>query len=264
MAEADRTHIRAGRQRVLASLVAAAEADLRQVGASGVNVTLAAHGQLVQLAYSSGVLARDLYEIQRTLGEGPTLVAVARGVPIVATLTDDTHDRWIAFGRAARAHGIDRVYAIPQGTGGVRIGALTVHVGPTGRVGADRADSADPAGGAQLASSAPTDTPAPPGDAQLAGLLRLADRLLLALLAPPNAPADAARTGVFTTVTHQAAGMVSVQLGIPIADAVVTLQAEAFGSGRDLVAVSRDVVTRRLRFDPDDTPDEERGTLDDH
>lgn len=65
-------------------------------------------------------------------------------------------------------------------------------------------------------------------------------------------------------MTHQAAGMVSVQLGIPIADAVVTLQAEAFGSGRDLVAVSRDVVTRRLRFDPDDTPDEERGTLDDH
>lgn len=93
-----------------------------------------------------------------------------------------------------------------------------------------------------------------------------------------------ADTGIFTTVTHQAAGMVSVQLDVPITDAVVTLQAEAFASGRDLVAVSRDVVARRLRFDrwgvhrPPDPPaelpmpddrepaaqDEERGPQDDH
>lgn len=232
-------HITSGRQRVLAALVARAEPDLRRLGASGVNVTLAAEDQLVQLAYSAVHLAREVYELQRTLGEGPTLDAVSRGVPIVVDL-DEADDLWVAFGHEARALGIERIYAVPLAAGGARVGALTVHVGPP--------DPTRP--GATRTGAAPSRaTPPRPVDNPLSGVLRLADQLLLALLAPPNAPAEAADTGVFTTVTHQAAGMVSVQLDLPITDAVVTLQAEAYASGRDLVAVSRDVVTRRLRFD---------------
>lgn len=241
--------LRAGRQRVLAALVASAEPDLARFGATGVSVALATQDQLVQLAYSAGSKGRELFELQRTLGEGPTLSAAARGIPIVAHLFDERDDVWVIFGREARAMGIDTVYAIPLSTGGARVGALTVHSGdledshPSG----DMHDRPNPMQG--IATR--TRDLARPGDNPLPALLRLADQLLLALLAPPDAPAETADTGIFSTVTHQAAGMVSVQLNVPIVDAIVTLQAEAYASGRDLVAVSREVVARRFRFHTD-------------
>lgn len=148
------SHTGSGRQRLLAALVAAAEPELSRIGAGGVTVTLAAHAQLVQLAYSTGAVARELFELQRTLGEGPTLTAVTRGVPIIAELADHSADHdepWIAFGHEARARGIDRIYAIPLGAGGVRVGALTVHIGPCADIDvidhSGPGDPGDPQGG---------------------------------------------------------------------------------------------------------------------
>ena len=42
------------------------------------------------------------------------------------------------------------------------------------------------------------------------------------------------------------------QLGVDARSAYARLQAFAFGSGRLLAEVAHDVVTRLLRFDPDD------------
>src|SRR6185503_14836826 len=50
---------------------------------------------------------------------------------------------------------------------------------------------------------------------------------------------------------HQAAGMVSVQLSIGVADALGRLRAHAYSHDRRLAEVSADVVARRLWFDPD-------------
>jgi AmiR/NasT family two-component response regulator len=47
---------------------------------------------------------------------------------------------------------------------------------------------------------------------------------------------------------HQATGMVSVQAGLDLADALAVLRAHAFTSGRPLNDVAGDVVARRLRF----------------
>ena len=47
---------------------------------------------------------------------------------------------------------------------------------------------------------------------------------------------------------HQATGMVSVQLELPIDEAFVMLRARAFSLGRPLGDVARDVVERRLRL----------------
>ena len=44
--------------------------------------------------------------------------------------------------------------------------------------------------------------------------------------------------------------MVMVQLGVPIGEAMVRMRAYAFTHGRRLDEVARDVVARRLRFDP--------------
>ena len=48
---------------------------------------------------------------------------------------------------------------------------------------------------------------------------------------------------------HQASGMLMVQLGIPIADALVVLRARAYADSRHLADVARDVVARRLHLD---------------
>jgi hypothetical protein len=51
---------------------------------------------------------------------------------------------------------------------------------------------------------------------------------------------------------HQAAGMISVQLGVSPLEAVVRLRAYAYGHDKRLTDVARSVVERRLRFHPDD------------
>ncbi|MGH3311543.1 MAG: ANTAR domain-containing protein [Streptomyces sp.] len=48
---------------------------------------------------------------------------------------------------------------------------------------------------------------------------------------------------------HQATGMVTVQLGVTAAVALVRLRDYAFAQDRRLSEVAKDVVARRLRFD---------------
>jgi hypothetical protein len=50
-------------------------------------------------------------------------------------------------------------------------------------------------------------------------------------------------------VVHQAVGMLSVQLALPLADALLRLRAYAYQSGRPVNDVSHDIVTRHLRLD---------------
>jgi hypothetical protein len=47
----------------------------------------------------------------------------------------------------------------------------------------------------------------------------------------------------------QAQGMVTVQLGVPLADALARIRARAYSDNRPLREVARDIVTRRLRLD---------------
>lgn len=126
---------------------------------------------------------------------------------------------------------------MPLVAGAVRLGALTAH--------RQRADPADP-------PDAPE--PAPIIDeADLQRLYRLADELLLAVLAPREGESALDR---FTVGIHQAAGMISVQLGVGIDDAVAALQAHAFAANRPVEDVARAVIARRLRFGP---PGRDRG-----
>ena len=52
----------------------------------------------------------------------------------------------------------------------------------------------------------------------------------------------------FHFVVHNAAGIVSVQEGISVTEALIRLRAYAFSHGRLLADVARDVVARRLRI----------------
>ena len=83
--------------------------------------------------------------------------------------------------------------------------------------------------------------------------------LVLQADAPPGKLAAELEAGAdFHYVVHQAAGMVAVQLGVSIGEALIRLRAYAFGHDRPLTDVAEDVVARTLRFDAagaDDDPD---------
>ena len=53
----------------------------------------------------------------------------------------------------------------------------------------------------------------------------------------------------FHFAVHDAAGMISVQLGISVTEALIRLRAYAFGSDRLITDVAQDVIARRLRLE---------------
>jgi AmiR/NasT family two-component response regulator len=53
----------------------------------------------------------------------------------------------------------------------------------------------------------------------------------------------------------QATGMLTVQLGVTAAEAFARLRAYSYSQDRRLADVARDIVTRRLRLQPDSTAD---------
>ncbi|WP_433789685.1 ANTAR domain-containing protein [Actinoplanes sp. CA-252034] len=73
--------------------------------------------------------------------------------------------------------------------------------------------------------------------------------------APPGMDGLPERTALQHPAVHQATGMMSVQLGVSAAVALVRLRAYAFTTDRALHDVAGDVVTRMLRFDRDESID---------
>jgi hypothetical protein len=145
-------------------------------------------------------------------------------------------DRWAAFSSVAVEAGARAVFGFPIIVNGARLGALNLY----------------------------RDRPGPLTDDQRADALVLADVAARAIIAtqvdaePGALGADLAAGANLRLVVHQAAGMVSVQLGVPVPDALVQLRAHAFSTNRPIVDVANDVVARQLRFDPLTGDDDER------
>jgi hypothetical protein len=201
-------------------------------GMSGAGIMLmpdaVAQGSLCTTDATSALIE----QVQFTLGEGPCVDAQRLGRPVLEPdLAGAGPGRWAAFAEPVVAAGVGAVFGFPLRLGAVRLGALNLY----------------------------RDRPGDLTDDQHADALVLADVaaemiLLLQARAPAGILADElARSADLHVVVHQAAGMVAVQLGISVADALVRLRAHAFAQDRPLRDVADDVVARRLRFDtPDD------------
>jgi hypothetical protein len=86
-------------------------------------------------------------------------------------------------------------------------------------------------------------------------LARVAARAIVATQAgatPGEISAELEAGADFRLVVHQAAGMVSVQLGVPVDEALIRLRAHAFRHDRSVAEVARDIIERLLRFDDPD------------
>lgn len=221
----------------LASVVEAANAPdpLREIcraatvvlGVSGTGLMLMNGGPPSPLAWSNGVSSR-LEELQQTLGEGPCVDAHRCGRPVCEPeLARPQSVRWAIFAAAALDAGVESLFSFPLRVGGVRLGALTVHRTVTGGLSHQQYADALAVASIVTATILATQAEAPPG-----ALSRDLESLV-----------------VYNAALHQAAGMVSVQLGIGVGEALVRLRAHAYSSERPLAAIAADVVARRLRLD---------------
>ena len=196
-------------------------------GVNGVAVTVVLGAQR-ETVYASGATASTLEELALTLGEGPAVDAFADdGIPVLVGDLNDrwTTRRWPVFVRAAIDAGVGAVFVLPLGIGAVRLGVLSMWRTEPGGLDTER----------------------------LADALALADTACLLLLDGQHRSAFVGApepTGQHPQV-HQATGMVSVQLGVTPAEALIRLRAYAYAHDQLLHEVAADVISRRLAFDPD-------------
>jgi hypothetical protein len=167
-------------------------------------------------------------ELQYELGEGPCVDAYDQDRPVLEPdLASPTIPRWLAFTGPAVEAGVRAIFGFPLQVGAVRLGALNLYC----------------------------DQPGPLSDEQHADALVMADVaaqavLVLQATARPGTLAAELEVGAdFKYVVHQASGMVSAQLEVSVAQALIRLRAYAFGNDRPLTEVARDVVARKVRFD---------------
>ncbi len=196
---------------------------------SGAGITMMSGGQTGPLCVSSKRMA-NLEDLQFTMGEGPCRDAYASGRPVHAPRFDaGIFARWPAFVEQARDSGIGGVFAYPMSSNGAKIGVLTLYQDLEGELtSGQHQDSRVMAG--VLAET----------------MLSMQDNAPLGVLADGLQDAVAYRAEI-----HQASGMVSIQLQVPVAEALVRIRAHAFASGIPVGAVAAEIVARRLRLSDD-------------
>jgi len=197
-------------------------------GMTGAGIMLMADDLPQGSACTSNAVSAQIEELQFELGEGPCVDACQLDGPVLEPdLADPSTPRWFAFTAPAVDAGVRAVFGFPLRVGGLRFGALNLY----------------------------RDQPGPLGAEQHADALVMADVaaeavLLMQANAPPGAlAAELVSDANLRSVVHQAAGMVSAQLEVSVAQALIRLRAYAFGNEQRLVSVAEEVVHRRLRFD---------------
>jgi hypothetical protein len=197
------------------------------VGVNGAGVMLMSGEIPRRLLCTTDGVSQLIEELQYTLGEGPCVDAYQQDEVVAEPdLADPVTRRWPAFTPPALQAGARAVFGFPLRAGTVRLGALNLYrvlPGPlTGDQHADALVVADVAARWVLEAQAG----ASPGT--VAGEL--------------EAGAD------FHFAVHNAAGIVSVQQGISVTEALIRLRAFSFSSDRLLAEVARDVIARTLRL----------------
>jgi hypothetical protein len=197
------------------------------VGVDGAGVMLMSGDVPRGSLCATDAISHLIEELQYTLGEGPCLDAYQRDQVISEPdLAEPETRRWPAFTPPALEAGVRAIYGFPMRVGAVRLGALNLY--------RTRASSLT--------------------DEQHADAMVIADVVANWILdAQAGASADAMAVELeagsdFHFAVHNAAGIVSVQLGISVTDALIRLRAHAFATNRLIADVAQDVIARRLRL----------------
>lgn len=207
---------------------------LSAVPVSGVALALmGAEGPSGVVLAATDERAGQLEELQFTLGEGPCVEASRSGSPALhADLAAAGPKPWPRFGTAALAAGARAVFDFPLQVNTIRIGVLDLY----------------------------RDTPGHLSILELADAMAFAEAATIVILHLQDQPGpNGAPSGLTGPIdgraeVHQATGMITIQLGVNLTEALLRLRAHAYAAGQTLSDSAAEVVDRRLRFD-DNSPD---------
>jgi hypothetical protein len=203
-------------------------AAAQALSASGAAVAVLAEDGVRGVTVASDPASERIEELQALLGEGPGREAWAGHRPVLVPDLAAAMARWPVYTQAVGDLGVRAVFAFPLQVGAARLGLLEIFRVGTG----------------------------PLSRGELRQALMFAEVALTALLdGQQSAPLGAAAEGLAGAVERraevfQAQGMVMVQLGVGLAEALTRMRAHAYARDRRLGEVAADIVARRLRFDP--------------
>ena len=203
---------------LLQRICRAAEECLGLVGAS---VHLLNRTEGGGVAASSNEVARLAGEAAFAVGEGPSLDAYGQARPVLASyLLEEGVRIWPGYVDTLRLSGIRACFSLPLHVGAVRLGVLDLYAA----------------------------SPAPLRPDQVSLGLTFADLATESLLNPPPGTSAAEVNARLVEVLerrgeiHQAQGMVMVDLGVDLAEALTLLRAHAYCGGLGLLDGAREIV----------------------
>lgn len=193
------------------------EAAAQHLAVLGVAVGLMSDSASVGVVASADQRSADLDELQYTVGEGPSRDAFRMRRPVlVADLESSEGQAWPIYSGSALEAGVVGVFAFPLHVGAATLGTLTIYADAAGGLGHQQLRMA--LAFAELATEILLDGDPTPGDGSLhPGVERVLS---------------------YRAEVYQAQGVVTVQLGISLAEALVRIRAHAFLHGQTLSEVA--------------------------
>ncbi|HEV7148638.1 MAG TPA: GAF and ANTAR domain-containing protein [Pedococcus sp.] len=179
---------------------------------------------------ASSAASRELEELQFTLGEGPSIDAYTSRRPVLESdLPAHGMSRWPGYASAAQAHGVQAVFAFPLQVGAARAGALDIY----------------------------RDEPGSLTAAALAQAVTFAE-VAMGLLVGEQHDASEGHTSTdlddaleYRLEVYQAQGMVMVDLGVSIGEAMARLRGHAYANDLSIGEIAREIVAGTLTLNRD-------------
>jgi hypothetical protein len=211
------------------------ESCVQSLHVTGAAISVMTAGGHRGVLFATDDIARSLEDVTFTLGEGPGTAAFETGRAVLVPDLDDPGGqltgKWPAFAGRAGELGVRAVFAFPVQLGAASLGALTAYRLKPGILDGD----------------------------DLATAVRLADQAAVAVLDiivgvgdhGSSDPSDPTAAEFYRSEVYQAAGMITVQLGVTIEVAMMRLRSHAFVTDRSIADVARDIVRRVLRLEAD-------------
>lgn len=174
--------------------------------------------------------SEEMEELQFVCGEGPCIDAFRFGHPVlVDDLQDSVWAGWTGYAPIAQAAGVRAVFAFPLQIGAARLGVLDIYRDVAGSL-----------------------TAAEIGDASFFADLAL-NTLLDSQQSVVDGQQERSMEDAFDYRIYQAQGMVSVQLGVDLIEAMGRLRAHALAHDVGLGEVADNVLSGSLRLDSEAT-----------
>jgi GAF domain-containing protein len=215
-------------EQAMRSSVRLCQVSMDIVGVTGAGIMLMSGDLPGGSVCTTDQVSALIEDLQYTLGEGPCVDAYRHDrVVLEPDLAAPATARWSAFTPVALRAGVRAVFGFPLRVGAVRLGAVNLYQDQPGGLSVEQ--HADALVIAEV----------------VAGLV-----LDLQANAPEGSLAQEFELGAdFHYLLQNAAGIVSVQLGVNVAEALIRLRAYAFSHDQLIDDVARDVVAHRLRLE---------------